>query len=41
VHRVRKAQARRIAVRAQLLDARRPIELLTVVRQLIISASHA
>jgi uncharacterized protein len=34
VHRLTKAQARRIAVRAQLLDARRPIDLLTVVQQL-------
>jgi uncharacterized protein len=34
VHRLTKAQARRIAVRAQLLDARRPTDLLTVVRRL-------
>jgi hypothetical protein len=34
VHRLTKAQARRIAVRAQLLDASRPTELLTVVQQL-------
>jgi len=34
VHRLTKAQARRIAVRAQMLDARRPTELLAVVRQL-------
>jgi uncharacterized protein YcaQ len=34
VHRLTKPQARRIAVRAQLLDARRPTDLLTVVRQL-------
>ena len=34
MHRLTKAQARRIAVRAQLLDARRPTELLTVVQQL-------
>jgi uncharacterized protein YcaQ len=34
VHRLTKAEARRIAVRAQLLDTRRPTELLTVVRQL-------
>jgi uncharacterized protein YcaQ len=34
VHRLSKAQARRIAVRAQLLDAPRPPELLTVVQQL-------
>jgi uncharacterized protein len=34
VHRLTKAQARRIAVRAQLLDAPRPTELLTVVQQL-------
>jgi uncharacterized protein YcaQ len=34
VHRLTKAQARRIAVRAQLVDARRPADLLTVVRQL-------
>jgi hypothetical protein len=34
VHRLTKAQARRIAVRAQLLDAPRPADLLAVVRQL-------
>ena len=34
VHRLTKTQARRIAVRAQLLDARRPTELLAVVHQL-------
>jgi hypothetical protein len=34
VHRLTKAQARRIAVRAQLLDASRPTDLLTVVQQL-------
>jgi len=34
VHRLTKAQARRIAVRAQLLDASRPTDLLAVVRQL-------
>jgi hypothetical protein len=34
VHRLTKGQARRIAVRAQLLDAPRPTELLTVVQQL-------
>ena len=34
MHRLTKAQARRIAVRAQLLDAPRPTELLDVVRQL-------
>jgi uncharacterized protein len=34
VHRLTKAQARRIAVRAQLLDAPRPTDLLTVVEQL-------
>ena len=34
VHRLTKAQARRIAVRAQLLDADRLADLLTVVRQL-------
>ncbi len=34
VHRLSLAEARRIAVRAQLLDAPRPIDLLTVVRQL-------
>jgi uncharacterized protein len=34
VHRLTKAQARRIAVRAQLLDARRPTDLVEVVRQL-------
>jgi uncharacterized protein YcaQ len=34
VHRLTKGQARRIAVRAQLLEARRPTDLLAVVRQL-------
>jgi len=34
VHRLTNAQARRIAVRAQLLDAPRPTELLTVVHRL-------
>jgi uncharacterized protein len=34
VHRLTKAQARRIAVRAQALDARRPTDLLAVVQQL-------
>jgi uncharacterized protein YcaQ len=34
VHRLTKAQARRIAVRAQLLDAPRPTELVAVVQQL-------
>jgi len=34
VHELTKTQARRIAVRAQLLDAPRPTDLLTVVRQL-------
>jgi uncharacterized protein len=34
VHRLTKAQARRIAVRAQLLAAPRPTDLLTVVQQL-------
>ena len=34
MHRLTKAQARRIAVRAQLLDAPRPTSLLTVVQQL-------
>jgi uncharacterized protein len=34
VHRLTKAQARRVAVRAQLLDAPRPSDLLTVVRRL-------
>src|SRR6266540_3909798 len=34
VHRLTKAQARRIAVRAQLLDAPLPTDLLTVVQQL-------
>ena len=34
MHRLTKAQARRIAVRAQLLDAPRPTELLAVVQQL-------
>ena len=36
VHRLTKAQARRIAVRAQLLDAPRPRNLLTVVQQLTV-----
>jgi uncharacterized protein YcaQ len=34
VHRLDRAQARRIAVRAQLLDAPRPTDLVAVVRQL-------
>jgi uncharacterized protein len=34
VHRLNKAQARRVAVRAQLLDGPRPTELLTVVQRL-------
>jgi uncharacterized protein len=34
VHRLTKAQARRIAVRAQLLDANRPTDLLSVVQRL-------
>src|SRR5687768_8744015 len=34
MHRLTKAQARRIAVRAQLLDARRPTDLVAVVQQL-------
>jgi uncharacterized protein len=34
VHRLTKAQARRIAIRAQLLDAPRPTDLLTVVQRL-------
>jgi len=34
VHRLTKAQARRIAVRAQLLDVPRPTDLVAVVRQL-------
>jgi uncharacterized protein YcaQ len=34
VHRLTKAQARRIAVRAQLLDSPRPTDLLTVVQRL-------
>ncbi|MDH6115149.1 uncharacterized protein YcaQ [Kitasatospora sp. MAP12-15] len=34
LHRLDRAQARRIAVRAQLLDAGRPTDLLTVVRRL-------
>jgi uncharacterized protein YcaQ len=34
LHRLTKAQARRIAVRAQLLDASRPTNLVAVVRQL-------
>ena len=33
-HRLDRGEARRIAVRAQLLDAHRPIDLLTVVKQL-------
>jgi uncharacterized protein YcaQ len=33
-HRLTKTQARRIAIRAQLLDANRPTDLLTVVQQL-------
>ena len=34
MHRLTKAQARRVAVRAQLLDAPRPTDLLTVVQRL-------
>jgi len=34
VHRLTKEQARRVAVRAQLLDAPRPVDLLEVVRRL-------
>jgi uncharacterized protein YcaQ len=34
VHRLTKAQARRIAVRAQLLDARKPTDLLSTVQRL-------
>src|SRR6266487_3713198 len=34
MHRLTKAQARRIAVRAQLLDAPRPADLLAVVQRL-------
>ncbi len=34
MHRLTKAQARRIAVRAQMLDARRPADLVDMVRQL-------
>ena len=34
VHRLSKTEARRIAVRAQLLDARRPTDLLEVVSHL-------
>jgi uncharacterized protein len=34
VHRLTKAQARRVAVRAQMLDAPRPTDLLAVVQQL-------
>ena len=34
MHQLTKAQARRIAVRAQLLDAPRPTDLLTVVQRL-------
>ena len=34
VHRLTKAQARRVAVRAQMLDAKRPRDLVSVVRQL-------
>jgi uncharacterized protein len=40
VHRLTKAQARRIAVRAQLLDASRPTELLTVVQRLTLLQIH-
>ena len=36
MHRLSKAQARRIAVRAQLLDAPRPTELLAVVQRLTV-----
>jgi uncharacterized protein len=34
VHQLTKAQARRIAVRAQLLDAARPMELVSLVERL-------
>src|SRR5213596_1255197 len=34
MHRLAKAEARRIAVRAQLLDADRPADLITVVQRL-------
>jgi uncharacterized protein len=34
VHRLDRTEARRIAVRAQLLDAARPFDLLTVVERL-------
>jgi len=34
MHRLTKAQARQIAVRAQLLDATRPTDLVTTVRHL-------
>ena len=34
MHQLTKAQARRIAVRAQLLDAPRPTDLVTLVHQL-------
>ena len=34
MHRLTKAQARRIAVRAQLLDAHRPTDLVAVVQRL-------
>lgn len=36
VHRLDRAEARRIAVRAQLLDSPRPADLLTMVRQLTV-----
>ena len=34
MHRLTKAQARRVAVRAQMLDAKRPRDLVSLVRQL-------
>jgi uncharacterized protein len=34
VHRLTKAQARRLALRAQLLDAARPTDLMSVVERL-------
>jgi hypothetical protein len=39
VHRLTKTQARRIAVRAQVLDAPRPTDLLDVVRRLTAARS--
>jgi uncharacterized protein len=41
VHQLSRADARRLAVRAQLLDAARPTDLLTVVRRLTLLQSDA